>query len=154
MSVDFDADFDFMPTHRPTLGRAISTCGDLCSQGRCPNRNHACTAYTACIAYTACTAYTAYTAYTVSDAQIATALNHPNQLFGVAALTLQIARENKHYVESPAGVFTMADGTDIGRIAYLLDIFSAMGIREKGLRRALQNSEMLFNSSVFLRVLI
>ena len=93
MSVDFDADFDFMPTHRPTRGRAISTCGYLCSQGRCPNRNHACTAYTACIAYTACTAYTAYTAYTVSDAQIATALNHPNQLFGVAALTLQIARE-------------------------------------------------------------
>jgi hypothetical protein len=77
-------------------------------------------------------------------------LNHPEPLISVAATTLQIIMENKHYFEDSRGGFTMVDGTDIGRIAYLLDIFSAMGIRERGLRRALQNSK---NVNQFLRIL-
>ena len=118
MSVNFDDDVE--PTRPPALHRSISTCGHLCSQGRCPNPNHA---------------------LTVSDDQIATALNHPKPLFRAAAVTLQVIKENKHYVESPAGHFKPVDKTEIGRIAYLLDIFLAMGVRERNLRCALQNSE-------------
>ena len=110
---------DDEPTRRPILQRKNSTCGHLCSQGWCPNPNHA---------------------LTVSDDQIATALNHPKPLIKAAAVTLHVIKENKHFVESPAGCFTL-DNTEIGRIAYLLDIFLAMGVRERGLRCALQNSK-------------
>ena len=110
---------DVEPTCRPILQRTNSTCGHLCSQGRCPNPNHA---------------------HTVSDDQIATALNHPKPLIRAAAMTLHVMKENKYYVESRAGRHTF-DNTETGRIAYLLDIFLAMGVRERGLRCALQNSK-------------
>ena len=109
---------DAAPTHRPTLQRMISTCGDLCSNGQCPNINHA---------------------LNLSE-KIDAALNHAEPLVRAAASTLLVMVENTYYVESPAGCFTLVN-TEIGRIAYLLDIFLAMGVRETGLRFALQKSK-------------